>query len=101
MASVARQGFPARIEETLGEKRVDVGVCWAEKRCAVEVVIEGLDKELANLRKDLEEGWDQVVFCAEQEDTLDRLKRMIEGEYGEEVVAEGRVAFMRFREFIP
>ena len=95
-----RKGYPVRIEESLGEKRVDVGVRWAEKCVAVEVVVERLDKELANLRKDLLDGWDQVIFCAEKQKTLDQLARMIDDEYGHELQHEGRVAFMRFKEFI-
>ena len=119
-----KQGYPARIEEALHEKRVDVGVEWQEKRCAVEVVMEGLEKELSNLKRDLDDGWDQVIFCAEQEETLERLRKMIEeedksgkaeeeksrkeqeGGGGEEVRRkqdirrEKRVVFMRFREFI-
>jgi len=95
-----KQGYPAQIEETLREKRVDVGVKWAEKRRAVEVVIEGLDKELSNLWKDLEDGWDQVVFCAEKQQTLEKLEKMIDEEYGEGLKAEGRVAFMRSKDFL-
>jgi len=96
----AKHGYPARIEQALDKKRVDVGVVWAEKRCAVEVVMVGLEKEIANVRQDLDEGWDQVVFAAESRDTLDRLEQMIREEYGDGLKQEGRVAFMRFREFV-
>ena len=94
------QGYPARIEQALDKKRVDIGVQWVEKRCAVEVVMEGLEKELSNLKKDLEEGWDMVVFCAEDQETLDQLERMVEAEFGEAMKKEGKVRFRRFREFI-
>jgi hypothetical protein len=102
-AWAVRQGYPARIEDAVDEKRVDVGVEWAEKRCAIEVVMQGLEKELSNLERDLREGWDQVIFCAEKQETLNKLRQMIEQRYGEgleELKKEGRMAFMRFREFI-
>jgi len=102
-AWAVRQGYPARIEDAIDEKRVDVGVEWQEKRCAVEVVMQGLEKEMSNLEKDLREGWDQVIFCAEKQETIDRLRQMIEERYGEgleELRKEGRMAFMRFKEFI-
>ena len=59
-----------------------------------------LDKELASFRKDLGEGWDQVIFCAEKQKTLDELARMIRDEYGDDLLSDGRVAFVRFRRFL-
>jgi hypothetical protein len=44
-----------------------------------------------------------VIFCAEKQETLNKLRQMIEERYGEglkEVRKEGRIAFMRFKEFI-
>jgi len=103
------RGYPAEIEQALQRKRVDVGIEWDEKKCAVEVVIKGLDKEVSNFVKDIEDGWDQVVFCAETQKTLDTLKKMIEEEVEKGGLGgdgdghgkvDGRVAFMRLKEFI-
>ncbi|MDA2933490.1 hypothetical protein MYX82_04015 [Acidobacteria bacterium AH-259-D05] len=54
-------------------KRVDVGLCFPNRKIAYEVVIEDLKKELKNLHKDLAESWDVVVFCVENEEVRKKL----------------------------
>ena len=96
-----RQGYPARIEEEIHGKAVDVGVEWEERRTAVEIVMgNNVGKELYNLEKDLERGWHRVVFCALDQDTLDRLRETIVEKLGEEIHESGRVDFMRLRTFL-
>ena len=100
------QGLPARIEEEVGGKRVDVGVQRAGPREAFEVVVEGLEKELSNLKKDFQAGYAKVTFVAERQETLDRLEQMVRDQYGErgaqapEAAGQGRVGFARLREFV-
>ncbi len=54
------------IECSIKEKRVDVGIIRPYKKFAYEVVVEDLKKEVNNLKKDLAEGWDVVIFCVGQ-----------------------------------
>jgi len=97
--AVAR-GYPSQIEQEVAGKAVDVGVIWDERRVAVEVVVEGLEKELSNLSKDLERGWDQVVFCATQKNTLDRLHDLILDKFGGQLLRRDRVSLRRLSEFL-
>ena len=94
------KGYPAQIEFEVSGKPVDLGVTWDEKRVAVEIVIEGLDKELDNLAKDLDRGWDQVVFCAVNQETLDSVKDLVLKTFGEEPIRLDRVRFRRLHEFL-
>ena len=96
-----RQGYPAKIEEEIDGKAVDVGVTWEERRTGVEIVMgDKLDKELYNLEKDIERGWDRIVFCAVNQNTLDRLTRLIAEKLGTETLGCGRIHFMRLRTFL-
>lgn len=62
-------------------KRVDVGIVTPKEKTAFEVVMTGpLEKELSNLRKDLEEGWNLVIFCVETEEIRARLAELISKE---------------------
>lgn len=61
------------IEYSLNGKRVDVGICFPNRKIAYEVVIEDLKKELKNSQKDLAEGWDVVVFCVGSESVRKKL----------------------------
>lgn len=96
-----RQGYPARIEDEVDGKRVDVSVVWDEHRVAVEILVEGIEKELRNFAKDVDRGFDQIVFCAVDSDTLDSLRERIESEFGHDVVEDEIVRFVRIREFLP
>ena len=95
-----RQGYPARIEDEVDGKRVDVNVSWDNRRVAVEIVIEGLEKELRNLAKDLDRGFQQVVFCAATAATLDELRRKIESELGPEMLQGDTVRFVQVKDFL-
>jgi len=94
-----RRGYPAQIEQEVVGKPVDVGVIWEEKRVAVEIVIEGIEKELTNLAKDIPH-WDQVVFCAVNQDTLDRLKHLVLDKFGEQWINDNRVRFEFLHRFL-
>jgi len=94
------QGYPSQIEQEVAGKAVDVGVIWDEKRVAVEIVVEGVEKELSNLSKDLERGWDQVVFCAVQQGMLDRLRDLVLDRFGDGLLRRDKVRFRRLSEFL-
>lgn len=94
------QGYPAKIEQWLSNKSVDVGIEWAEKKVAVEVALENMEKEISNLIKDLEAGWDQVVFAVLTEKELNRLKNEIAKRFGAELAEKNRVAFMILNTFL-
>jgi hypothetical protein len=79
---------------------VDVGVVWDERRVAVEIMVEGIEKELDNLGKDLDRGWDQVVFCAVSQETLDSLRERVRETFGEDPFSQGRISFRRLYEFL-
>jgi hypothetical protein len=95
-----RQGYPAKIEEEIDGKAVDIGITWEERRVAAEIIVCGIEKELFNLGKDLERGWDRVVFCAVDQKTLDQLRQRISEERGEDVLGSGKVTFRRLRWFL-
>lgn len=99
-AWAVRQGYPSQAEQDVAGKAVDVGVVWEERRVAVEIVFEGLAKELGNLVKDLERGWDQIVFCAVKKDTLERLRQMVLETFGEDLVSRDRARFVRLCDFL-
>lgn len=94
------QGYPAKIEQWLSNKSVDVGVEWAEKKVAVEVALENMEKEISNLIKDLEAGWDQIVFAVLTEKELNRLKNEIAKRFGTQSIEEEKVSFMMLNTFL-
>ena len=95
------RGWPARIEDSrTGGKAVDVSVEWEERHTAVEVLVEGVDKEISNLVQDLDEGYDQVIFCVVDDKTRERLKQQIEKEFGGDLFTQGRVAFLKLATFL-
>jgi len=98
--AVAAMGYPAQIEQEVAGKPVDVGVIWEEKRVAVEIVVEGIEKELDNFGKDLAAGWDQVIFAAVEQATLDQLRDRILDTFNEEVLVQDKVAFRRLCKFL-
>jgi len=94
------QGYPATIELEVMGKAVDVGVVWDEERVAVEVVIEGIEKELKNVGKDLESSWDRVVLCAVKQETLTQLREKVLDEFGEELIQQDKVRFVPLSKFL-
>ena len=94
------RGFPAEIEQWLNGKSVDVGVEWDEKKVALEIALENMEKELRNLVRDLEAGWDQVVFCVLSDRELNRLKNEIAKRFGSKLLDSGKVGFMKLSTFL-
>ncbi|MBN2269778.1 MAG: hypothetical protein JXN61_04135, partial [Sedimentisphaerales bacterium] len=94
------KGYPAKIEQWLSNKSVDIGVEWAEKKVAVEVALDNMEKEISNLIKDLEAGWDQVVFAVLSEKELNQLKNEIARRFGADLMEKNRVAFMMLNTFL-
>jgi len=93
-------GYPAQIEQEVSGKPVDVGVIWDEKRVAVEIVVEGIEKELDNFGKDMAAGWDQVIFAAVEQATLDQLRDRVLDTFNEEVFVQDKVDFQRLCKFL-
>jgi len=74
---LAKDGWKTEIEQSLGSKRVDVGaVNDLGMKVAYEILVEGLQKEVNNLR-DLEDGWHQVVYCVDSDETRQELKALL------------------------
>jgi hypothetical protein len=82
---LTKQGWTAEIEMSLKEKRVDVGAIRGTVQHAYEVVNEGLEKELANLR-DLEDGWQKIVFCVGAKEIQEQLTTLIVERAGDQVL---------------
>jgi hypothetical protein len=81
--ALTKRGWNAKIEMVLKEKRVDVGAALDGGRVmhAYEVVNEGYQKELANLRA-IDEGWHKVIFCVGNREIRDTLKAIINATLG-------------------
>ena len=53
----------------LGNKSVDVAAIYPDRKIAYEVVQDpNLDKEVSNFKKDTQCGYDQVIFCVDNDD---------------------------------
>jgi hypothetical protein len=98
--AIQTKGHPARIEYWLNSKSVDVGIEWDEKKVALEIAMEDMEKELNNLIRDLEAGWDQVVFCVLTDKELNRLRNEIAKRFGSNLLDTGKVAFMNLSTFL-
>ena len=98
--AVGEKGFPAKIEKWQNGKSVDVGVEWHEKKVALEIALNDMEKELNNLVCDLEAGWDQVIFCVLTEKERVCLKDKIDNMYGGELFANDKVGFMKLSVFL-
>ncbi len=85
----------AQIEKWLNGKSVDVAVEWDEKKCAIEIALEDMEKELNNLVRDLEAGWDRIVFCAITEKEINRLRNEIGKRFESKLLTTGKVAFVK------
>lgn len=82
LKKLRKQGWTAEIEMTRPRKRVDVGAIRGSVTRAYEVVNEGLDKELSNLTQDVEDGWQEVMFCVGNEQIKTELMSLIEARLG-------------------
>lgn len=94
------QGHVPRIEYWLNGKSVDVGIEWDEKKVVLEVALEDMEKEMSNLVKDLEAGWDQVVFAGLTDKELNRLRNEIAKRFGSKLLDSNKVAFMKLSTFL-
>ena len=55
---------------------------------------------ISNLQKDVNRGFDQTVFVAVKQETLDTLEKKIREKVGDQIIEDGRVAFMLIKEFV-
>ena len=94
------RGYPAQIEKWHNGKSVDVAIEWDEKKVAVEVALEDMEKEMNNLVKDMEAGWDQIVFAALSSKELNELKNQIAKRFGTNVLETKKVTFMKLSTFL-
>lgn len=76
-------GCKATIEQMVEGKAVDVGVEIEGRKVAAEIMIKGEEKELVNIVKDLEVGFDEVVIVCEDKETGRSLQRKIGETLGE------------------
>jgi hypothetical protein len=95
-----QQGHVPKIECWLNGKSVDVGIEWDEKKVAIEIALEDMGKEISNLIKDMEAGWDQVVFCVLTDKELNRLRNEIAKRFGTKLLESGKVSFMNLSTFL-
>jgi len=92
--------FPAKIERWLNGKSVDVGIEWDEKKAAIEIALEDMEKEISNLIRDLETGWDKVVFAALTDNDVKQLQNEIANRFGTKLLKEDKVGFMKLSTFL-
>lgn len=95
-----KKGFPSKIEQWLNNKSVDVGVEWDDKKAAIEIVFGDMEKELTNLIKDFEAGWDQIIFCMLTDGELNQLKNEIAKRFSSNLLESGKVGFMKLSTFL-
>ena len=94
------QGFPAKIEQWRNGKAVDVGVEWDETKVAVEIALGNMDRELENFVRDLEAGWDKIIFTVLTDKKLKQLKNKVIEKFGRKSIEDEKVAFMRLKSFL-
>lgn len=82
-----KKDWTVEIEQTLRAKRVDVGAIRGPVLHAYEIVNEGLEKELANLR-DLGDGWHRIVFCIGTEEIQQELAALISDRVGDQILEQ-------------
>ena len=87
----------AEIEKSVYGKAVDVSVETKDKKIAVEILIKGEEKELTNIAKDIETGWDEVIVCCESKYEINSLSRRVKEIYGNR--CDGLVNFRQLKEF--
>ena len=92
--------FPAKIEQWLNGKSVDVGIEWDERKVALEIALENMEKEISNLIRDLETGWDKVVFAALTDNDIKQLQNEIANRFGTKLLKEDKVGFMKLSTFL-
>ncbi|MBI4450278.1 ATP-binding protein [Candidatus Uhrbacteria bacterium] len=86
------------VEHSVDGKSVDVAL-EGEKRIAVEILVNGPRKEMANLR-DLQAGYDEVWFCVKDQQTAGQIRELIGATFGDEApTVLARVQFRLLGEF--
>lgn len=92
------EGARVKIEDAESGKSVDVSCVMqtkeGRKAIAYEIFITGEEKEVANIRKDLESGFDEVVICLGQAERMERMGERVRRELGEEVAKKVKIAFL-------
>lgn len=78
----------AVIEDASSGKAVDVSFVQSGKRIAIEVLVNGIDKEMSNVEKDSD--YDEVWLVAETQEQLTRLKEKVEAAFDAEQRAKLR-----------
>ncbi len=84
------------IEDAGSGKSVDVSFYFpsphgeTSKAVAYEILVKGEEKEVVNVRKDVESGFDEVVLCVDQWATAERLRERIRAELGAEMASKAR-----------
>jgi hypothetical protein len=86
----------AIIEDTTFGKRVDIGIHLAQTKTAVEILIEGEQKEVTNIEKDLEH-YDEVICCCQDIKSLKSLREKVEREFDDAILM--RVSFKLLGDF--
>ncbi len=56
------------------------------------------EKEQTNVIRDIAVGFEEVIFCCEDQETIDRLKRRLEELFGDAYI--NKVKFRLLREFL-
>ena len=72
---LGKKDWIVEIEQSLsGAKRADIGATKnnGKIRHAFEVLNVGIEKEVTNLKKDIEDGWERVIFCIGQSEKQQR-----------------------------
>jgi len=93
-----RRECKVEIEQSVQGKAVDVGAEIEGKKVAVEIMIKGEEKELTNIVKDIETGWDEVIVCSENNEMADSLRGRLEEIFGDRY--KDLVRFKELREFV-
>jgi hypothetical protein len=97
----SRNGYSASVEHFMDGKSVDVSLEKGGVAVACEVLIEGVAKELNNLR-DLQAGYSEIWYCVKSEDEARRLRGTIEARLGSEAASVlQKLRFHLLREFQP
>lgn len=98
------EGAKVRIEDAGSGKSVDVSLFLPSqpddkaKATAFEVLVNGEEKELTNVSRDLQSGYDEVVLCVDRWEAAERLREKIRKGLGEEVVR--KVKFQLLAQFL-
>jgi len=96
-------GCEVKIEEEVeNSQRVDVGVRIGERRVAVELLVEGFEKERFNIEKVLNSGrYQELVLVAAKQRDLGKLQKMAKEVCNEVDKGETEITVKLLNEFVP